>query len=174
MLKKRLDKFLISGVAALGFTVSLFLVLENAPAAVNPKNTKAKSGDGISIPRDSPEEIRERRRWILFDVFFLTPERGFAVGGDGLVFSTTDRGKSWTKQKLGDQELHQITFVDSSVGWMLSEAGLLKTNDAGRTWTPRPLPHPRAASRLYFVSPQAGWLLGNDALIFNTSDGGKT
>ncbi len=35
-------------------------------------------------------------------------------------------------------------------------------------------PHPRAASRLYFVSPQAGWLLGNDGLIFNTSDGGKT
>jgi photosystem II stability/assembly factor-like uncharacterized protein len=90
-------------------------------------------------------------------------------------------------------EVHQITFIDESHGWILGEdeervvVGI--TKDAGRTWTMSEIPDavyvkkwtyppyledypPRAVNRLKFISPQVGWAYGQS--LFVTNDAGET
>lgn len=137
---------------------------------MNVASDKPISSTGSS---DSEEEIREYARRYLMNVLFLSPQYGWAVGGDGVILSTRDGGDKWIKQKIGNQEFFRITFRDKRTGWLLGEKGFLKTDNAGRSWSPWTPPTPGALGPIRFVTPQIGWLVGRDG-IFKTQDGGKT
>jgi photosystem II stability/assembly factor-like uncharacterized protein len=162
-------------VAVFAITALLALDIGEAGEAVDPKNAAPSSGDeAVSKPHGATQREPADRRVTFIDVSFLTPERGFAAGSGGILFSTVDGGKNWAKRKIGNADLRQIYFQDDRRGWLLTDAGILRTYDAGETWTPSAPPDARAVSRIYFVNPQVGWLLGKNGVIFKTSDGGET
>src|SRR5437764_1140046 len=59
------------------------------------------------------------------DVFFLTENRGWIVGGDGVIFSTLDGGKTWApRDRFTTDDLVQIHFTDADTGWLLCQRNI--------------------------------------------------
>jgi len=84
---------------------------------------------------------------------------------------------------LGEREadLAQMQFIDRLVGWLLEDNYLLSTSDGGATWHRQDFD--RAILRAFrFTDSKNGWAVGalrqdggeNQAVIFNTIDGGGT
>ncbi len=82
----------------------------------------------------------------LHDVYFLNDTKGWIVGSEGTMLTTTDGGDNWaTTPKFTTDTLLAIRFVDENTGWMLCERDvysrgrralsyLRRTVDGGRTW----------------------------------------
>lgn len=80
------------------------------------------------------------------DITFVTKERGWIVGTNGVMLTTDDGGVSWQPhQRTTTDTIIQIHFTDESTGWMLCERNiysrgkdaisyLQKTTNGGRTW----------------------------------------
>lgn len=122
-------------------------------------------------------------------LFFLSPDRGWAVGDD--VYGTIDGGLTW--QLLGptppgnveDQtRLHvsasaavrdpTIWFTSPIHGFMARWDGLLfETIDGGQTWKEN-LRVKRRFESMYFVNDRLGWISDSFGGIMRTDDGGKT
>src|SRR5258706_4222481 len=102
-----------------GAVLGIF-TLPGIPYASSPLNLiqdsrPEPSGSGASRPLfPSDEEIRQRH---FSDVFFLTPQQGWAVGGGGIILATTDGGNNWNKKQIGTGELRKITFQDDRRLW---------------------------------------------------------
>lgn len=77
------------------------------------------------------------------DVFFITPDMGFATTkgpGGGIVYKTTDGGFTWTAKATVPQGLNGLYFADPGVGYAVGDGNaLLRTTDGGETWEPKPI-----------------------------------
>ena len=71
----------------------------------------------------------------LFQVRFLSGEKGWISGSYGTVLYTTDSGKNWRTQATGTTEhLFGFTFVTEQIGWAVGSRGtILHTRDGGRS-----------------------------------------
>ncbi|MDH4125659.1 MAG: YCF48-related protein [Gammaproteobacteria bacterium] len=77
-----------------------------------------------------------------------------------------------------DLKLTDVFFVTPETGYVAGDAAtILKTSDAGASWTPLlggdPASTERAIKQLYFVSPTAGWAtqVSGKTNLFRTRDG---
>lgn len=82
----------------------------------------------------------------LRDIQFVSDSKGWIVGTDGVIMSTTDGGTTWTQvPKFTTDTFRQIYFTDENNGWILCERNvftrgqnatsyLRKTSDGGKTW----------------------------------------
>lgn len=79
------------------------------------------------------------------DIWFVTPDVGWAVNSSGHILHTTDGGLSWTEQfhvtadENADVWLRCLGFANPSRGWAGTTSGehrLYETKDGGNTWTP--------------------------------------
>jgi photosystem II stability/assembly factor-like uncharacterized protein len=91
------------------------------------------------------------------------------------MITTTDGGAHW--QQVSHEGFHQIRFFDDKRGCGTWVSTFKRTNDGGHTWKEVQVPHVRIIDRMFFLSPERGWLGGDDgkaAYVFRTSDGGLT
>lgn len=111
----------------------------------------------------------------LNDIFFIDDLRGWIVGEYGVVFATEDGGKSWERQRTGEQAiLFSVAFEDSENGWAVGLGGLiLHTTDGGQTWTARESP---TAEGLYKMELRNGngVIVGDAGTLLRTGDDGQT
>jgi photosystem II stability/assembly factor-like uncharacterized protein len=78
-----------------------------------------------------------------------------------------------------DIDFNDVFFVTPEIGYVGGEAGtILKTTDAGATWTALlggdPQSEERGIQQLWFVSPTVGWaaqVTGSQTNLFRTTDG---
>lgn len=83
----------------------------------------------------------------LYNVFFLTPLKGWAVGQPSLILYTEDGGLTWTEQNVDPYAedcyqcakagvyLRQVQFVDENNGWAVGRfRTIYKSNDGGKSW----------------------------------------
>lgn len=77
-----------------------------------------------------------------------------------------------------DLSLTDVFFVTPEIGYVSGAAGtILKTTDAGETWTAQlggdPLSQERAVNQLWFISPTIGWAaqVASKTNLFRTRDG---
>ncbi len=106
-----------------------------------------------------------------FDVFFINPETGWAVGWPEAIFKTSNGGDTWVEQHLNHARLtpdegagvylRKVRFLNESHGWAVGRFGyIFKTDDGGATWIPisqkyrRPLPHPCVYPTAEHISPE--------------------
>jgi photosystem II stability/assembly factor-like uncharacterized protein len=73
------------------------------------------------------------------DLWFISPDVGWAVNSDGKILHTQDAGASW-QQQFHDANLYLrcVGFASASRGWVGTlnrERRLLETGDGGATWT---------------------------------------
>ena len=82
---------------------------------------------------------------ILFSVFFLNTNTGFAVGNNGIFLKTTNGGTNWTSQRIDPKYLlAKVYFTDINIGYAVggidvdstnSNTLMLKTIDGGANWS---------------------------------------
>ena len=125
----------------------------------------------------------------LVDVFFWDEQRGLAVGGtagvsnasSAVVLLTEDGGETWSVRHTSSGQGEwswKITFPTPTTGYVSLEgarfpAKVLKTTDAGLTWTELTIPGSTDLQGLGFVTENVGWASGR-GMTSVTTDGGQT
>ena len=125
----------------------------------------------------------------LYDVCFTDPQSGWAVGGQGSVWHTSDGGQTWQQQSAPVRcRLTSVHFVDRQYGWAVggwthaytfrSSAVVLRTTDGGRQWTEASAPTLPMLVHIGFQDRTRGWAIGHGSAlypsgIFRTEDGGR-
>jgi len=206
---------LLIAVAAIGFTAPAFAIdLLELPAVQSKAASRtllldvAARGDGSLVAVGTYGVIivsdDEGQSWTqasvpasvaLTGVHFPTPEKGWAVGHDGLILHSGDGGMSWQKQLDGHQLNEQIMAVAERIveqqrvelealqaeeepdeyaiedaEFMLEEAefmleGAMDDTSAGPV---RPL------LDVWFQNENTGFVLGSYGMLIHTDDGGQT
>jgi photosystem II stability/assembly factor-like uncharacterized protein len=65
-------------------------------------------------------------------------------------------------------QLNDICFVNQREGWIAGERGLLlRTTDGGATWTEMALSTHANLQRLFFLSPDRGWVVGAGGAVLH-------
>lgn len=109
------------------------------------------------------------------DVCFINDTLGFVGGYPAL--KTIDGGMNWTAYQSAPPSGDIIQFVNDSIGYILSESELFRTNDAGTNWFQLiNAPIIGSVHNMYFYNENIGYLLGAGYLvggeIVKTIDGG--
>ena len=118
------------------------------------------------------------------DFCFLKNGNGYAVGYDGLVFTSPDKGLTWNPFDLHTNDfLTCVYFYNNTLGFIGSADSILyRTTDGGSSWTRINLGlYPQMRSMI-FINDSTGYLacnndagtVGGTTVIRKTKDGGLT
>jgi RHS repeat-associated protein len=108
---------------------------------------------------------------------------GFAVGDNGVIYSTINAGLNWTQHSSPTaNNLRGVHFVSTSVGFAVGDNGtLLKTTNGGNTWVSSALllpSNPNGAignlNAIYFEDANNGYIVGNNGYIIYTTNAGTS
>ncbi len=126
----------------------------------------------------------------LRSVWFVDPDRGWAVGDRGVIWRTVDGGRQWQLQTSGVAcRLDDIFFGDATTGWIVggwthphsheTSGVVLRTLDGGETWVRVPGLVLPALHKVRFFTPRDGVAIGTasamyPAGIFRSTDGGRS
>lgn len=124
----------------------------------------------------------------LNDVFFIDPDRGWAVGDRGAIWHTEDGGRNWRLQDAPVAcGLSSVWFIDDRRGWIVggwthpythrTTGVVLRTEDGGRRWELVPRLSLPTLRRVKFFDLRHGWAVGDASAlypvgVFRTEDGG--
>lgn len=132
----------------------------------------------VSYFHDHPREVLQ-----FADIAFPSAQRGIAVGNiqDQLgerrprpvAMVTADGGANWAEVKLSDAP-YSLFFLDDSLGWMVTEQGIWKTDESGRNWKRMSKHSPGALLRVWFLDANHGFAIGREKTVLETKDGGKS
>lgn len=131
---------------------------------------------GIWEPVNYPEDVH------LADVYFLTPDVGWAVGNarseageGGFIIHTRDGGQTWIIQ-AGDPHsatgsFSRLHFFDETHGWVRQSGEQFYRTTDGETWELLGYMSSYVAD-YQFVSPTTGFYVLHNK-VFQTQDGGR-
>lgn len=121
---------------------------------------------------------------------FVSPTTGFIVGAQRkdksraiLILRTTDGGRIWQESVFsvsspsgeGPLRLHSISFCNPQNGWAAGSDLIIHTVDGGQTWElQRSANEDEVMFSIACVSPETAWVVGQDGLVLQTKDGGKS
>jgi hypothetical protein len=113
------------------------------------------------------------------DIQNPSPKRGFAAGTlvddrgsrRPTAVVTADGGAHWESVKIGEIPF-SLFFLNDSIGWMVTEKGLWKTQEGGRDWKKLPKP-PTQIIRVFFLDEQTGFAACFKKTVLVTHDGGE-
>ncbi|MCL1145888.1 WD40/YVTN/BNR-like repeat-containing protein [Shewanella sp. 10N.261.52.F9] len=90
------------------------------------------------IYQDSWRQVSTPTQVLLTKAFFITPNKGWAVGHDATILHTQDAGLSWQLQMQSpeiEKPFLDILFFNEQNGIAIGAYGLFyRTQDGGRTW----------------------------------------
>ena len=113
--------------------------------------------------------------WVRFaSVHFMDSLTGWIGGSGNTLIKTTNGGVSWqSKSIVGPSSgIDDIFFVNSQVGWAVSNYRVFRTLDGGETW-PNYSSFPVGfLTDVQFLNSQIGWVAANSGRIFKSSNGG--
>jgi hypothetical protein len=112
------------------------------------------------------------------DLAMPSAQRGVAVGAivkgthrRPAAVITSDGGAHWDLTHPEELPV-SLFFLNENLGWMVTEGGLWKTVETGRTWI-RVGRFPKGPIlRVYFTDANNGWAVGEKKTILETHDGG--
>jgi photosystem II stability/assembly factor-like uncharacterized protein len=109
---------------------------------------------------------------------FLDVARGWIVSGnlrgEPEMISTRDGGQHW--QRLSQQFLQSMQFIDDNRGFGTVADEFFRTDDGGRSWVETKVQDIDFIYRMFFLTPDDGWIAGidgKDLLVFRTVNGGR-
>lgn len=117
-----------------------------------------------------------------YGVTILSSGRAIVAGDKGVIMTTDDGGRTWTRQTLKKgakyYDLYSLAFTpDGSRGWVVGDAAVMyRTDDRGMTWTEQTVPAGLNAAllKIAVVDAQRFCAAGEHGVLLCTSDGGAT
>ncbi len=122
-----------------------------------------------------------------YSVFFTDVNTGYISDYDGFILKTLDGGLTWSANQVSNNHLFGLFFTDANHGYCVggdpnaNTSVILKTNDAGTTWTATNNPDPTANYLLdvEFIDANTGYAIGgnvqnNTGTILKTTNAGLT
>ena len=108
----------------------IFCYDQNTCWAPGTKRVLRSSNGGTSWSTDATYETFNA-------TFFSTASRGWLVGSNGTIWTSTDGGVSWASHSVfGRTSLNDVFFVDSLNGWAVGQNGrIVRSTDGGLQWT---------------------------------------
>jgi photosystem II stability/assembly factor-like uncharacterized protein len=112
----------------------------------------------------------------IFDVDFINPQKGWASGMVGKIYTTTDGGNNWKTQVSGvTEDLNDVEFLDDTIGIIIASSGkILRTSDGGDLWAQIVSGTDHYLRDLCTVDSSHFWAVGNMGTILFSSDLGMT
>lgn len=100
----------------------------------------------------------------------------FWVGSRGGIFYSDDGGRFFERvHSVGFDFVDSLAAVGSNIAYASTSDGtMLKTTDAGTTWTPLIPPAPNRLTRIVAIDASRVWAAGWNGTIYRTDDGGTT
>lgn len=143
-------------------------VLASYPGVVYGSNIILKSVDsGVTWT-----EVYNDTTIKLYDLYFTTPDLGYAVGELGMIVKTTDGGQSWQRLNTGFTDyFNSVAFPDANTGFICAGSKMISTLDGGLTWNLQSFPSYVYLSDLHFVNDSIGFVQASGcAFKINTGD----
>jgi photosystem II stability/assembly factor-like uncharacterized protein len=112
----------------------------------------------------------------LYDVYFPSPDTGFAVG-DYYVLKTVNGGDSWDSLSIGSSRLTAVHFSDNRHGFAATDYDgiILRTTNGGNNWDQISTGFSSTSFYSVFsVDTNITYVGGDDGSIIKTTDGGDT
>jgi photosystem II stability/assembly factor-like uncharacterized protein len=86
---------------------------------------------------------------------------------------TNNAGDRWQEVKLDDAPV-SLFFLNDSLGWMVTEHGVWRTEESGLSWTRVSKHRPEEIVRVWFLDDHHGFSVGVKKNVVETNDGGRT
>src|SRR5438445_10824879 len=147
----------------------------------------------LTLILDLPGHAAELRNFddaALHSIQFVDENEGWAVGDDGVVWHTIDRGQNWERQPTGVRaSLRSVHFLNPCTGWIAgreelphgqgSAGVLLFTRDGGLKWQRVGSNYFPGLQRVQFLNNRLGFAVGDGSEqfptgIFRTTDSGRS
>ena len=124
----------------------------------------------------------------LRDIAFHGEHLGLAVGNNGIIMRSQNRGLTWhaynetynsedapVLQSRIDGEAYAVAFANDDIAIFGGNEHMVRTTDAGQHWRAVPPDfEQQAIQELAFTGPENGWAIGTGGMVFRTKDGGAT
>lgn len=110
----------------------------------------------------------------LYSVSFADTLTGFISGDSGKILKSVTGGMTWTTMNTGVTKplLEIASFPDGTV-YALSSTYVLKSTDAGATWSIKRPPYYNVLTGMHFLNSSFGVIIGIDKQFYMTTDGGE-
>jgi len=111
----------------------------------------------------------------LWGMKFVNSNTGFVAGSFGTIMKTTNKGDNWTILPAGTgNALQGIHFINETTGFVSGSLVILKTSNAGGSWTNLNAPFVsfEINTDVYFADELKGWFSTNSGRIVRTTNGG--
>lgn len=112
---------------------------------------------------------------------FVDNMNGFGLQGNG-IYRTTNRGDSWNQQSTVPGNIYASDFVNSELGWIVTENGdILQTTDGAQTWETQnvyenetlvDIPN-SSVYNIHFGNSQSGWAGGQGGYLLRYEPSGQ-
>lgn len=113
----------------------------------------------------------------IYSLYFSARDSGFAVGHRGCILKTTNGGSSWQEYAPIYNDMKALHFVTDAVGYAATYRNLIKTTDAGKSWSRLGLtmPDPDDFFRyIHFFNKDTGLAIADAPVqLYKTYNGGK-
>ena len=119
----------------------------------------------------------------LKSVFAPNDNQIWAVGNDGAIVQSINRGNSWNvfenppygnfwDVSISSSLYWDVEFIFDLNGWIVGDSGvILKMEDDGAIWTEYPSPTNNTLYSVYMLDKFNGWAVGDAGVIARTKDG---
>lgn len=116
---------------------------------------------------------------IIFDIFFLHPNKGFAAAYDCRILTNNNNNWQLTQANINNhawQGLRAINFANDTLGFIAgglayNQGSIFKTTNGGNNWTYQYFP--TELRDIYFTSYLTGYACGY-GIVYKTTDSGTT
>ncbi len=113
--------------------------------------------------------VRSRLR----DITLFESYSGCIVGNDGTVIITDDDGETWVPIDAGIAwNLKAVEYVGNDGLFASGTQGIIRSNDAGLTWSDVLLGSEESINSIFFTDMEAGYAVGDNGAMIRTIDGG--
>lgn len=118
-------------------------------------------------------EETEFKKTEFSDIQFLG-DTGWAIGRNGIMLITYDRGESWNLLKYGNFNFNDICMLDENRGYLIADNGyFFKTADGGYTWHIVEIDNYSSNLNSIAFNKNVGIITGDKGAIITTTDEGK-
>jgi len=76
--------------------------------------------------------------------------------------------------KVADSLLQDVVRIGDSLLVVGERGHIARSEDNGKTWKQADVPTRAMLNAAFFITPEKGWVVGHDALVLHTVDGGRT